>query len=133
MSCLTSSMLAPAESFTPLSYRCVAVVAAGVIGFPLHRRAILTPSWPVRSSRLGRLAVVCSALTSVAAIFMASAGFADLSPYLAGAPLLAVTLAPSAGAAGASTRFVVRVPAFIDHVPCGVRPPTRRRFPGCAS
>jgi hypothetical protein len=66
------------------------LLLSGVVLFVVGAGSIAADAFPLRS----RLALACSALTPVAALFMATAGFAELSPYLAVAPVLAVTLAP---------------------------------------
>jgi hypothetical protein len=67
-----------------------ALLLSGIVLFVVGAGSIAADAFPARS----KVALVCSALTPLAATFMATAGFADLSPYLAVAPVLAVTLAP---------------------------------------
>jgi hypothetical protein len=66
------------------------LLLSGGILFVVGAGSIAADAFPLRS----RLALACSALTPVAALFMATAGLAGLPPYLAVAPVLAVTLAP---------------------------------------
>ena len=67
-----------------------ALLLSGIVLFVVGAGSIAADAFPLRS----KVALVCSALTPLAATFMATAGFADLSPYLAVAPVMAVTLAP---------------------------------------
>lgn len=66
------------------------LLLSGVVLFVVGAGSIAADAFPLRS----RLALVCSALTPMAAIFMATAGFAELPPLFAVAPALASTLAP---------------------------------------
>jgi hypothetical protein len=61
-----------------------------VVLFIVGAGSIAADAFPVRS----RLALICSALTPVAALVMVVAGFARVVPLLAVVPAVLVTLAP---------------------------------------
>ena len=62
----------------------------GLVLFVAGAGSIAADSFPLRD----RLALACSALTPVAAIGLASAGFAGAPPVVAALPPLALSLAP---------------------------------------
>ena len=62
-----------------------------VVLFIAGAGSIAADAFPVRS----RLALICSALTPVAALAMVVAGFARVVPLLAVVPAVIVTLAPA--------------------------------------
>ena len=62
-----------------------------IVLFVVGAGSIAADAFPVRS----RLALICSALTPVAALVIVVAGFARVVPLLAVVPAVVVTLAPA--------------------------------------